>query len=131
MLRGLQFKKKQEPKSPLPKCACILDLNSFCREEEEAKKYIESILFFIEQNNYAKAAEMMNNKDIDKYMLLDNKTIIHSMKRFVQSEHLFIFTDNGQTTIRSEDIWESGKGIYVGKGDKYSLDKTKFNVLLI
>lgn len=129
MLLRLQSKKKIESKSPVPKCSMMMDLNSLCKEEEEAKKYVETILALLEQNNFDKAVHLINNKQITKDVLLENKCIISNMKRFLNSEQLYIFTDNGLTTIRSEDVWVCGKGIYVGKGDSYSIDKTKFNVL--
>jgi hypothetical protein len=118
-------------KSPLNKSPCFtLDLFSMYKEEECAKKFVQECIIILESEDFEVAVMFMNNKNLTVQKVKDKKLeLIISMKKFLETEQLYIITDNFITTIKSDTIWESGNGIFVGRGDSYSNDKNKFNIL--
>jgi hypothetical protein len=138
----LSFNKKQNsktdnkvstPKTPLSKkIDFCLNLESFQEEEEQIRNYCLNCIKAIEEKQYQEAFLLLNNREID---LENNSTgLLNRLKKFVATQHYTIIIENGKMTAKAE-IWDYchtenvENGIFVGRGDLYSLDKTKFNVL--
>jgi hypothetical protein len=138
----LSFNKKQNsktenkvfsPKSPSSKkIEFCLNLDSFQEDEEEIRNYCKKCIKAIEEKQYQQAYLLLNNKEID---LENNATaLLNRLKKFVETRHYTIILENGKMTAKAE-IWDYchtdhvENGIFVGRGDLYSLDKSKFNVL--
>eukprot|EP01080_Neovahlkampfia_damariscottae_P010836 gene10836-3456_t len=108
-----------------------LDLNAFQEEENQIREYCRECIRLIEENNLEKAYLLLNNKEISQNSIA---SLLTQLRIFVDTDHYTIEFQDGKMTAKAE-IWdclhrdEGESGIFIGRGDMYSIDKTKFNVL--